>query len=274
MSTHPGRELSHLPLRRRPLWSVLVMAGILIGASGLVAGVATLIPASASTLQSCGIAAMVVPGASGSCSGTISDTSGSSYNGLVDVTVAIYTSSMSAGHTVGSGVGTEALLDGQDTGLQVSVIDTSTRRKFALGPASCYTDSTKSAPASYPNAAYCESSSSSQAVASSAQNASFSNNFVIRWWFPWKAGNPYQGSAATVTLDATFTGATGGGVLAASTGPAGGVLGASTPSTGAALPETISAALLATGLLLVLAGVAVYRRRQGANAGRPPTLSS
>ncbi|MGA2872131.1 MAG: hypothetical protein ABSF27_00835 [Candidatus Dormibacteria bacterium] len=248
-----------LRLRPRRLWSRLVVAGLLTGAAGIVVGVAGLVPASAAVLGACGISTTLVPGDSGSCSGIISDTTSPSYSGPVDVTLVIGTTSSSAGRASGSGTGTEALLDGQADGLQVTVTDTTTGQTFALGPISCYTDSTKTVLASYPNAAYCVSSSSSQIVATSVQNTTFSDNFVIDWSFPLAATNPYEGSGATITLVATFTGATAGGVLGASTGPAGGVLGASTPTTGAGLPGTLSSLLLVMGIAMVLAGVIVYR---------------
>jgi hypothetical protein len=209
------------------------VAGLLTGAAGIVVGVAGLVPASAAVLGACGISTTLVPGDSGSCSGIISDTTSPSYSGPVDVTLVIGTTSSSAGRASGSGTGTEALLDGQADGLQVTV--------------------------TYPNAAYCVSSSSSQIVATSVQNTTFSDNFVIDWSFPLAATNPYEGSGATITLVATFTGATAGGVLGASTGPAGGVLGASTPTTGAGLPGTLSSLLLVMGIAMVLAGVIVYR---------------
>jgi hypothetical protein len=191
----------------------------------------------------------------------------------VDVTVALYTTSRSAGWITRGAVGTEAVLDGQPGGLQVTVIDTTTRKRFVLGWVSCYTDPTETSPASYPDAAFCTSSSSFQTVATSVQNASFSNNFLIYWSFPASAGNPYQGSAATIIIEATFTGAASGEVLGASTGPNGGQLAASTPTTGAALPEVLGTLLPATGIFLVLTGALLYRRRPRFGDGRPPTLA-
>jgi hypothetical protein len=164
----------------------------------------------------------------------------------------------------------------------VTVTDTTSGQTFVLGAISCYTNSTKTAPASYPNAAYCVSSSSSQTVATSVQNTTFSDNFVIDWSFPLAATNPYEGSGATITLDATFTGATAGGARGASTtggqhggllgasttgGQHGGVLGASSPVTGAQLPIVLSCVLIVLGLGLVFSGLWVWRRQRSFGQG-------
>jgi hypothetical protein len=226
---------------------------------------------------------LLAPGDTGSCSETVSDTSNSTKT-PVNVTLVINTTAASGGGTPGSGIGTEALLDGQPTGLQVTVTDTDTGQTFSLGTVSCYADPSKSTGATYPDAAYCISSSSSQTVASNVDNASFSNTFVISWSFPLAAGNPYQGAGGTVLLQSTYTGTgasgtgasgtVGSGTLGASTGPSGGQLAASTPTTGAALPETLAKLLLGAGFLLALAGVLLYLRGRRTRPFQPSTGSS
>lgn len=156
----------------------------------------------------------------------------------------------------------------------MTVTDTTTGQIFSLGTIFCYRDSGKSAPATYPNAAYCVSTSSSQTVAKNVNNASFSNTFVVAWSFPLAAGNPYQGSGAAVQLQSTYVGAMGSGTLGASTGPSGGQLAASTPTTGAELPETLAQVLLSAGVLLALVGGLLYMRGQRNRPLEPPTSST
>lgn len=252
------------------LWSALVLAGFITGSVGIVVGIAASSAVSATSLGACGSSIALVPGDAGSCSEVVSDTANGTST-QVNVGLVINTTSTSGGGTSGSGVGTEAVLDGQPTGLQVTVTDTDTSKTFNLGTVACYTDSSESTPASYPNAAYCTSSSASQTVASNVDNASFGDTFEINWTFPLASGNPYQGSGATVQLVSTYTGTgTGSGTLGASTGPSGGQLAASTPVTGAALPETLGRALLGIGVLMVLAGVCLYLRRQRNDRFEPP----
>jgi hypothetical protein len=241
----------------------------------MVVALAALTPASAALMQSCGTPASVVPGASGSCSLTVSDTNAGGYKGQVDVAVALYTTSTSDGQTRGSGVGTEALLDGQPDGLLATVIDTTTNQQFDFGTFTCYKNRTESSPAAYPNASYCASSSRFQTVATNMDIATFSNSFVIHWRFPLAAGNPYQGGRAKIILQSAFTGTSGSGTLGVSTGPTspnGGVLAASTttPTTGAQLPEGIAKLLLGAGILLALAGVLLSKREHRTGLFQPP----
>lgn len=258
-------------LAPRP-WSALVAAGVVLGSAGFLVGVATSNPASAASLGVCGSSISLMPGASGSCTETVIDPNTTSTQ--VNVTVLLSTSSASGGGTPGSGMATEAVLDGRPNGLQVTVTDETTPQTFTLGAVSCYTDSSKSTAATYPNAAYCVSTSSVQTVATNVSNSSFSDTFKISWSFPLAAGNPYQGSGATVQLASTYTGTTGGGVLGATTGPHGGQLAASTPTTGASLPEALGKLLLGAGVLLALIGVLVYLRDQRTRPLRPPNTPS
>lgn len=249
------------------------MAGFVTGAAGIFVGVAAASPASAASLGACGASISLVPGDTGSCTETVSDT-GSSTATQVNVALVVRTSSTSGGGTPGSGIGTEAVMDGQSTGLQVTVTDTSTSptTTFNLGSVACYTSSSKATTAVYPNSAYCVSNSGFQKVASNVPNASFSANFVISWSFPLIAGNPYQGSGATIQLQSFYRGTTGGsGVLGASTGPNGGVLAASTPTTGAELPETLGQLLLGAGIVLALMGLFLYMRDRRDRPFQPPT---
>jgi len=249
------RILSHL--RPRRLWSVLVAVGLVMGAAGIVIAVAAASPASAASLGVCGASIALAPGDTGSCLETVSDTSNSTST-PVKVTLVINTVSTSGGGAPGSGVGTEAVLDGQSTGLQVLVKDVTTGRNFNLGTVSC------------PNAAYCASTSRAQTVATNVDNSSFGDSFEIIWSFPIAAGNPYQGAAATIQLASTYTGTGGSGVLGASTGPNGGVLAASTPTTGARLPETVGQLLVGAGVLLALIGMFLYMRGQRNRPFQPP----
>ncbi|HUY07936.1 MAG TPA: hypothetical protein VMW80_00580 [Candidatus Dormibacteraeota bacterium] len=210
------------------------------------------------------------PGGSGSCSETVSDTSNSA-SSLVNVFLVIDTTSSSEGGTLGSKIGTEAVLDGRFSGLQVSVTDTTTGRTFGLGPFSCYADSTRSAPASYPDSSYCLSSTKKQTVASNVGNATFRNTFAVKWSFPLASGNPYQGSGARIQLQTVYVASSGGGTLGASTGPNGGPLAASTPTTGARLPETLGQLLLGAGVLIALVGMFLYMRGGRTRPSLPPT---
>ncbi|MGC1910018.1 MAG: hypothetical protein WA809_10530 [Candidatus Dormiibacterota bacterium] len=213
-----------------------------------------------------------MPGDTGSCSESVSDTSNGTAT-QVDAALVIRTISSSGAGTPGSGLGTEAILDGLATGLQVTVTDTSTTpyKTFSLGAVSCYTSSSRRSPALYPNAAYCVSNSGFQKVASNVPNATFNANFVISWSFPLVASNPYQGSGATIQLQSFYRGTTGGsGTLGASTGPNGGALAASTPTTGARLPETLGQLLVGAGALLALMGMFLSMRARRDRPFQPP----
>lgn len=237
----------------------------LLGALALSTGVSA-----ASTLNVCNSAPALVPGNTGSCVETFKSPFG---NDPVSVTLQITSVSSSAGQPASSGVGSEAALDGTQTGLQVQVIDTATGKLYQLGAVACHPSAGSSALASYPGAAYCTSSASGLLVGKELGSGTKSVAFKVRWLFPLVAGNPYQGSSATVALQPTFvdlgTGSAAGGVQGAGTGPggAGGVLGASTPATGAQLPLTLSRLLVALGLILLIVGAWVWRRQ--ANAAPP-----
>ncbi len=253
---------------RPRLAAVLVTAGFVSGSLGAVMGIAAANAALAQGLNICGSSLSLAPGDSGTCSETISDTAAPTNTSTVNVTVVVSSVSTSGGGspTATPPVATEALLDGTSSGLQVVITDLTTGSTFALGPVSCYTDSSKTTKATYPTAAYCASTSKPQRVASSVDNAKFSNTFQIKWEFPIGAGNPYQGAAATISLTPTFTGATGGAVKGASTTrgsttPHGGVSGASTPATGAGLPLVLSRILIVAGLALLFSGLLVWRRK-------------
>lgn len=240
----------------------LLSIGGLTGALALSTGVAA-----ASTLNVCNSAPALVPGNTGSCVETFKSPFG---NDPVSVTLGITSVSSSAGRPASSGVGSEAALDGTQTGLQVQVINTATGKLFLLGSVACHPSAGSRVSAAYPGAGYCTSSASGLLVGKELGSGTKSVAFKVRWLFPLVAGNPYQGSSATVTLQPTFvdlgTGSAAGGVLGAGTGPggAGGVLGASTPSTGAQLPLTLSRLLVALGLVLLIAGAWVWRRQASA----------
>ena len=258
-------------LRPGRLWSVLVAAGLLTGAVGVVIGLAAASTVSASSLGACGSSIALAPGDAGSCSETVSDTSNSTST-AVNVTLVINTVSTSGGGAPGSGLATEAVMDGESAGLQVLVKDVTTGRNFYLGTVSCYSNSSKSTVSIYPNAAYCASTSNAQTVATNVDNSSFGDTFEIIWSFPRSAGNPYQGAGATIQLSSTYTGVGGSGTLGASTGPNGGQLAASTPTTGAQLPETLGQLLLGAGVVLVLGGMFAYTKGERNRHIPPPTL--
>lgn len=259
--------------RPRQVWSTLVLAGLLFGVVGVATEVAAASPASAAAVGACGKSMSLAPGAQGSCSETVSDTSNNT-SAQVQVNLVVATTSTSGGGAGDSGIGTEAILDGRPGGLHVTVTDTTTGQTFSLGTIFCYRDSGKSAPATYPNAAYCDSSSGLQRVATNVNNASFTNTFLVAWSFPLAAGNPYQGAGATVQLQSTYVGATGSGTLGVSTGPSGGQLAASTPTTGAELPETLAQFLLSAGVLLAIVGALLFMRGQRNRPLKPPTSST
>lgn len=281
---------------RLRLGAALVVAGLLTGGVGTVVGIAAATVASAAGLSACGSSLAIVPGDSGTCSQTITDSTSPTNTSTVDVTVVVSTVSTSGGGAPSATppVATEAPLDGTPSGLQVvSITDTQTGATVHLGAISCYTDSTKTSPASYPTAAYCASSSSPQLIASDVDNATFSNTLVIKWAFPLAAGNPYQGGGATISITPTFTGVASQQVVPRSTPtptvtptptPSGGVLGqsttsptpspsvspkkhhavlgASTPTTGADVPIVLSRVLIVVGLGLLFAGLVIWRRQR------------
>lgn len=279
------RIIGHLRGRPMRLGTILVLAGFLIGSLGGVVGIAATASVSAGALNVCGSSVRIVPGDSGRCSERISDTLARSATGAVDVTVVISTLSMSGGGlpTATPPVATEALLDGRLSGLQVLIIDTNSARTFTLGSVACYTDASKETPSSYPAAAYCTSVSRPELVASSVDRAKFSATFAIRWSLPINAGNPYQGGGATISIALMFTATEStappetpatvppaptlaGGILGTHASPTPspsvhyGVLGASIPASGAQLPVVAPRVLIVIGLLVVFAGLWVWRR--------------
>jgi hypothetical protein len=274
---------------RFPLWVVLVSLGLGTGASGTLLGLAAASTVTAaSTVNVCGTSAPVVPGSTGSCRETFASPFGTQ---PVSVTLSISTVSSSGEGQPGSGVGTEALLDGTTSGMQVQIIDDSTGKLFLVGRVACYQSASTTLPASYPDAAYCSSDQADLPVAT--VGAGGSQTFTVRWLLPFQAGNPYQGGSASVTLQPTFTAVpaqrrasstppptprpTGGvhgrsttsptpPVSAASPGKHHRVLAASTttstPTTGAQLPLVLSRILILAGMGLVLTGLLLWRRRR------------
>jgi hypothetical protein len=282
--------------RGRLLAPCLLIVGLGMGGVGTVLGLAAVSPVSAAgSLRICSASIRVMPGDGGTCTETIRDSADPRYGGPVDVSIVISTVSNSgggpavfdqAGTASGSGpVGTEALLDGQPTGLQVARV-ADRNHVYELGPISCYSGPPPAPSATYPDASYCQSQSTRQLVAVNVDNATFSDAITIFWSFPISAGNVYQGGSASITIVPTFTASTGpvgppaghtptpsptGAVKGASTtsppappSPGGHqrVLGASAPNTGAQLSVVLSRALIVAGLALVLIGLWVRRRRR------------
>ncbi len=238
------------------LSAALACAGLLSVGVGSVAAL-TAAPVSASGLTICGSRLSLQPGDSGTCTNTVTWSGASSYSGPVDVALDVSTQAHSSGSPLRPGVGTEALLDGTPTGLQVTVTD-STGSTYGIGTVSCYASAPPSASAAPPHAAYCQSSDQNQKVATS-QPTGYSDTFTVHWSLPLAAGNQYQGGGATVTLGAVLTGTASGAVLGASTQQG----GASTPGTGAQLPAYLSWALVLVGLVAILVGSWLWRRERG-----------
>ncbi len=242
-------------------WAGLSVVAIALGVP--LAGVGVLLTLTATTAAAAGVScngsvatATLVPGDSGSCTLTYTETAEQLGNPFT-VTVSVSTTSASGGGAAGAGTATEALLDGQPSGLQVTVTD-SDGNSFDAGTPSCS--------GSYPDASSCSSTDPGQAVPGTTGTSSWSDTFTIAWTLPLSAGNPYQGGNATVTVTPFYNGFAAptpvptptptGGVAAASSTPtpSSGVSGASTPSTGAGPLSMTSLLLIALGLALLLAG--------------------
>jgi hypothetical protein len=231
--------------------------GILLASAGLLLTL-TVAPVDAAALSCNGAlaTASLVPGDSGSCTFSYSETAAQLGNPFT-VTLDIDSTSTSGGGSAGSQTATEALLDGRATGLQVTVTDSS-GNSFGLGTSSCS--------ATYPDATTCSSKHDAQPVPGTTATSSWTDTFTISWSLPLAAGNPYQGGNATVTVTPFYNGMSaptpvatstpGSGVLGISysPSPSGGVLGASTPSTGAGPTSTASLVLIALGMVLLLIG--------------------
>ncbi len=256
-----------------PLGLALVGLGLSTGGLGTVIGLAAGTKVSAATtLGVCGSTVPVIPGSNGSCQETFPSPYGTQ---PVAVSLGISSISDSGGGQPGSGVATEAPLDGNITGLQVQVVDDSTGKVFLVGKVNCYTNAQQNAIASYPEAAYCTSDQSNMFVMTAKSVGSHTQVFTVRWLLPLQAGNPYQGGGAGVTVQPTFTdlGAGAGAVLGQgttapnpSTGGGGGqhqkVLGAQTPSTGADFPVLLSRTLIVAGLIVLICGTWTWRRHR------------
>jgi hypothetical protein len=199
----------------------------------------------------------LVPGAAGSCIFTYTETATQAQNQPFTVTLDVDGTSASGGGASGNATAAEALLDGQATGLQVTVSD-SAGNTYGIGTPSCT--------GTYPEATSCSSTDDDQAVPGAVGISTWSDTFTISWSLPLAAGNPYEGGSATVTVTAYYNGIPApstrhsptptGGVSGISSGPSptGGVSAASTPSTGAGPTPMSSIVLIAVGMALLLAG--------------------
>jgi hypothetical protein len=241
----------------------VLAAGVVLVGTGLLIGL-TAAPVSAAATVGCdgwSVSTSLVPGDSGSCTFSYTETAAKLGNPFT-VTVSVTTSSHSGGGAAGTGTATEALLDGQSTGVQVSVTDSAGKR-FGLGRLTCS--------GSYPDASSCSSGDPNQAVPGATGTSSWTGTFTIAWRLPITAGNPYQGGSAVVTVTPFYNGIPAptpsptttpaptptGGVAGASTtaAPSGGGSPESTPPTGAGPIPLGSLILLALGMALLLAGV-------------------
>jgi hypothetical protein len=240
---------------------VITVFGVVSGGAGIVLGVAAATPVAAApslSIPGCTTAPIALaPGDSGSCTATFSL---SRNPGRVFLNVTL---SSAAGAP-----GTEALLDGNSDGLQVTLADTTSGDTYGIGTVNC-------AGTYYPDATPCSSADSLQPVSSTSITSGNTDVITVNWSFPLQAGNPYQGGTATVALQEEYSGTTAiatpnpsGSVLGVSTSsptPAGGVLGVSTPTTGAQLPQlqiVLSQILIVLGLGLVFAGLLMLRRER------------
>ncbi|MHB8325438.1 MAG: hypothetical protein ACYDHB_13645 [Candidatus Dormibacteria bacterium] len=263
---------------RYRLGSAVILAGLLTGGSGAVLAAVAASPVSASGVSLCGVQIPVIyPGDSGTCSATMVYT-GAVSSGPVDLNVT--TTSLAGSGVAGSGTAAEALLDGQSTGLQISLAESATGSSYSIGQVSCT--------GTYPNASSCHSSDLGQVVTSGSVNPGFKEVVVVNWSLPLAAGNPYEGGLATVKLWATIGGvvvrpipntpatrtprstgvvkgvSTAGPTPSPSRSPSKhhGVLAASTPTTGAQLPIVLSRILIVLGVGLVFAGLWMWRRKR------------
>lgn len=259
----------------RGLSGAVMAIGLLATTSGLLLAL-TAAPVDAATV-SCGstlTATSLVPGDSGSCTFSYSETAASLGNPFT-VTVDVDTTSTSGGGSSGSGTATEALLDGQSTGLQVSLTDAASNT-FGVPTPTCT--------GTYPNASSCTGHDDDQAVPGTTGTTSWSDTFTISWTFPLSAGNPYQGGSGTVTVTPYYNGTPApspspsptSSVLGISVSPSPTVAGSavSTPSTGAG-PSTPSLVLVAIGMVLVffgLLGIGLAGRRRQAGQGPPSAV--
>jgi hypothetical protein len=230
--------------------------GVLLAGAGVLVSL-TAAPVDAATVGCNGslVTTSLAPGDSGSCTFSYSETAAQLGNPF-SVTVSVDTTSTAGHGTAGSGTATEALIDGQASGLQVAVTDSS-GNTFGAGTPTCS--------GGYPDAVSCSSKDDAQPVPGTTATSSWSDTFTISWSLPLAAGNPYQGGNATVTVTPFYNGMSAptpvatptptGGVLGVSFSPTptGGVLGASTPSTGAG-PSTGSLVVIALGMMLLLIG--------------------
>ncbi len=250
----------------------LAVFGLLTGGLGtglaLAAGTA---PVAAATLSVCGTSSPLLPGSSGSCRESFSSPYGTQ---PVAVTLTLRSAASAGGGAPASGLGSEALLDGTATGLQVQVIADANGKLFRVSGVRCYAGLGSEAPATYPDAGYCSSRQTGLEVGAFRSTGDHTQTFSVRWLLPVSAGNQYHGGEATLTLQPTFTdlasGSPGGGVLGQSTTststPGGGVLGAHTTTTGAGLPVLLSRVLVVLGLGLFLGGLWYLRRQRYSSA--------
>jgi hypothetical protein len=231
--------------------------GVLLSGTGLVLALtATPVEAASMTCSATLATTPLVPGAAGSCVFIDTVTATQTQNQPFTVTLDVDSTSAARGGASGNGIGTEALLDGQTTGLQVTVSD-SAGNTFGIGTPTCT--------GTYPDATSCVSTDDGQAVPGAVGVSSWSNTFTIGWSLPLAAGNPYEGGGATVTVTAHYNGVPApsssstptGSVAAISTGPSptGGVSAVSTPTTGAGPTSMTSLVLIVVGMALLLLGV-------------------
>jgi hypothetical protein len=241
--------------------AAIMTLGALLSGAGLVLAL-TATPADAATVSCNATLATtpLVPGDSGSCTFSYAETAAQAQNQPFTVTLGVNTVSKSGNGAAASGTATEALFDGQATGLQVSVSDSS-GNTFGIGTPSCT--------GTYPDATSCSSTDESQVVPGASSVSSWSDTVTVSWSLPLAAGNPYEGGSATVTVTAYYNGTAApspsprlllpsptGGALAATSSPtpAGAVSAVSTPSTGAGPTSTASLVLIALGMVLLLIG--------------------
>jgi hypothetical protein len=274
----PIRNLSRrLRPRSSSLAAIIAIVGFASGGIGIgmAAAAATPVSAAGLVIPGCsGLPVTLAPGDSGSCNVTFS---------LGGSPGQVYLSATTSSASGGTGIGSEALLDGAGTGLQITLVDANSGTSYGIGSVSCT--------GGYPDATPCSSADSTQTVSSSAITSSNTDVVTVGWDFPIQASNPYQGGTATVTLQEEYSGTNvspnppasatprptptpTGGALGASTTSSptaspsahhhGGVLGASTttPTTGAELPVIFSRVLIVLGLVLIFAGLWVWRRQR------------
>jgi hypothetical protein len=232
---------------------MVAIGGLVCVGGAVLATTATPVEAATVSCSATHAATPLVPGASGTCIFSYTETAQQAEHQRFSVTLDVDTLSRSGGAP--GKTASEALLDGRASGLNVSVSD-SARNTFGTGTPSCR--------GIYPKATPCSSMDHGQAVRGGVGITQWSDTFTVAWSLPRSAGNPYQAGSATITLTVHFIGASGSQTGPSAT-PTSGVLASSTPVTGVGSNPFPGLVLIAAGFGLLLIGatrIPVANRRK------------